>query len=154
MLARAASIAAARFPSKSVSSAQAGPHDLAEVFQMLGASMTFERNEEIYGEGESADYFYHVETGAVRTYKLLSDGRRQIGAFYLPGDFLGLEAGAEHAFSAEAIGNCTVRYAKRSSILTMSARDGVLSAELWAATAKSLRGAQEHMLLLGRKTAE
>lgn len=150
----AATIAVARFPSTTVPSAQAGPHDLAAAFKMLGASMSFERNEEIYGEGEPAEYFYQVATGAVRTYKLLSDGRRQIGAFYLPGDFLGLEAGAEHAFSAEAIGNCTVHYAKRSNILTMAARDGVLSADLWAATAKSLRGAQEHMLLLGRKTAE
>lgn len=154
MLNPASTIAIARFPSNSVSRVQAGPHDLAGVFEMLGASMTFERNEEIYGEGEPAEYFYQVATGAVRTYKLLSDGRRQIGAFYLPGDFLGLEAGAEHSFSAEAIGECTVRYAKRSSILAMAARDGVLSADLWAATAKSLRGAQEHMLLLGRKTAE
>ena len=154
MLNPASTIAIARFPSNSVSRVQAGPHDLSGVFEMLGASMTFERNEEIYGEGEPAEYFYQVATGAVRTYKLLSDGRRQIGAFYLPGDFLGLEAGAEHAFSAEAIGECTVRYAKRSSILAMAARDGALSADLWAATAKSLRGAQEHMMLLGRKTAE
>jgi CRP/FNR family nitrogen fixation transcriptional regulator len=154
MLDQVATIAVARFPSKSVSAPQAGPQDLAGVFHILGASMTFERNEEIYGEGEPAEYFYQVETGAVRTYKLLSDGRRQIGAFYLPGNFLGLEASAKYAFSAESIGDCTVRYAKRSSILTMAARDGMLSADLWAETAKSLRGAQEHMLLLGRKTAE
>ena len=41
--------------------------------------------------------------GAVRTSKLLSDGRRQIGAFYLPGDVFGLEAADHYAFSAEAI---------------------------------------------------
>ena len=52
---------------------------------------------------ESADYLYKVVSGTVRTYKVLTDGRRQIGAFYLPGDIFGLESGDEHDFSAEAI---------------------------------------------------
>ena len=42
----------------------------------------------------------------MRTYKVLNDGRRQIGAFYLPGDIFGLEIGDEHTFSAEAITDC------------------------------------------------
>ncbi len=47
--------------------------------------MTFARNAEIYGEGETAEFLYKVKSGTVRTYKVLADGRRQIGAFYLPG---------------------------------------------------------------------
>ena len=54
--------------------------------QVGGASMTFERNAEIFGESESADYVYKVLSGSVRAYKVLSDGRRQVTAFYLPGD--------------------------------------------------------------------
>ena len=45
----------------------------------------------IFGEAEPADYIYQVIEGAVRSHKLLSDGRRQIGAFHLPGDIFGLE---------------------------------------------------------------
>ena len=44
-----------------------------------------------------------VVSGSVRTYKILSDGRRQIGGFYLPGDIFGLEFADEHTLSAEAI---------------------------------------------------
>jgi CRP/FNR family transcriptional regulator, nitrogen fixation regulation protein len=44
-----------------------------------------------------------VTFGAVRSYKVLRDGRRQIAAFYLVNDFFGVEAGEEHPFSAEAI---------------------------------------------------
>jgi CRP/FNR family transcriptional regulator, nitrogen fixation regulation protein len=40
----------------------------------------------IFGEQEPADYIYQVVEGAVRTHKLLSEGRRQIGAFHVPGD--------------------------------------------------------------------
>ena len=43
---------------------------------------------EIFGEAEPADYIYQIVEGAVRSHKLLSDGRRQIGAFHLPGDIL------------------------------------------------------------------
>ena len=64
------------------------------MWQVGGASMTFERNAEIFGEGESADYVYKVLSGSVRAYKVLSDGRRQVTAFYLPGDVFGIESGA------------------------------------------------------------
>jgi CRP/FNR family transcriptional regulator, nitrogen fixation regulation protein len=58
---------------------------------LMGAPMRFSRNTEIYGEDEPADYLYQVISGAVRTYRMLDDGRRQIGAFYLPGDIFGVE---------------------------------------------------------------
>ena len=61
-------------------SASAKQHD--DPIEMLGAPMSFSRNTEIYGEGEPADYIYKVLRGAVRTYKILADGRRQIGGFH------------------------------------------------------------------------
>jgi CRP/FNR family nitrogen fixation transcriptional regulator len=58
--------------------------------ETTGSPMKFGANVEIFGEGEPAEYVYKVVTGAVRTYKILNDGRRQIGGFYLPGDVFGL----------------------------------------------------------------
>ncbi|MEJ2375518.1 MAG: cyclic nucleotide-binding domain-containing protein, partial [Pseudolabrys sp.] len=78
----------------------AKPVSLGSAIEMMGAAMPFSRNAEIYGENEPADYLYKVVSGAVRTYKVLNDGRRQIGSFYLPGDIFGLEVGDEHSFSA------------------------------------------------------
>jgi CRP/FNR family transcriptional regulator, nitrogen fixation regulation protein len=74
----------------------------------------YDKGTEIYGETEPADYIYQVVDGAVRSYKLLSDGRRQIGAFHLVGDIFGLENGAVHRFTAEAIVDTTVRLARRT----------------------------------------
>jgi CRP/FNR family nitrogen fixation transcriptional regulator len=70
--------------------------------------MPFARNSEIYGENEPAEYLYKVISGTVRTYKVLVDGRRQIGAFHAPGDVFGFESGEEHTFSAEAITDCKI----------------------------------------------
>jgi CRP/FNR family nitrogen fixation transcriptional regulator len=129
-------------------------HTLAGIFEMQGALMKVDRNVEIYGEEEPAEYLYQVVTGAVRTYKVLQDGRRQIGAFHLPGDVFGLEAGEEHSFSAEAVTDCTLRVARRTTIVAMAARDSDLANDLWQRTAEAFRRAQDHMLLLGRKNAE
>jgi CRP-like cAMP-binding protein len=129
-------------------------HTLAGVFAMQGALIKVERNVEIYGEEEPAEYLYQVVTGAVRTYKVLQDGRRQIGAFHLPGDVFGLEAGEAHSFSAEAVSDCTLRVARRTSIVALAARDSDLANDLWQRTAEAFRRAQDHMLLLGRKNAE
>jgi CRP/FNR family nitrogen fixation transcriptional regulator len=150
----AATVATARPRHANPAAAPSADHPLNAAFEMVGAPVNFERNVEIFGEEEPAEYLYQVVRGAVRTYKVLQDGRRQIGAFYLPGDVFGLEAGEAHAFSAEAIADSVVRVAKRSTIVAMAARDSEIAARLWAATARGLRNAQEHMLLLGRKNAE
>ena len=81
---------------------------------LVATKSFYESKEEIYGESEPAEYVYQVVRGAVRTYKLLNDGRRQIGAFHLPGDVFGLESGAEHRLTAEAIIETTVRVVKAS----------------------------------------
>src|SRR5580704_19054285 len=103
-----------------------GPVDL------MGAPMSFARNAEIYGESEPADYLYKVVSGTVRTYKVLTDGRRQIGGFYVPGDIFGLETGEEHSFSAEAITECRVLVIKRSLLVALAEREHDIGRQLWA----------------------
>jgi CRP/FNR family nitrogen fixation transcriptional regulator len=129
------------------------PRSLGNSVEMMGAPMPFSRNAEIYGENEPADYLYRVISGAVRTYKVLNDGRRQIGGFYLPGDIFGLECGEEHSFSAEAITECKVLVIKRSSLVSLAARDGEVARQLWTMTAGELQRAQDHIMLL-IKTAQ
>ena len=88
----------------------------AGTIELMGACLAFAANAEIYGENEPADYLYKVVSGTVRTYKVLVDGRRQVGAFHLPGDIFGLETGDEHTISAEAITDCKIIVIKRSTV--------------------------------------
>ena len=128
-------------------------HPLGGSIDLMGAAMSFARNVEIYGEDEPADYLYKVISGTVRTYKVLSDGRRQIGAFYLPGDIFGLEMGDEHTFSAEAICDSKVLVIKRSAVVGLAARDNEVARQLWTLTGRELRRVQDHIVLL-IKTAQ
>lgn len=125
-----------------------------DVLSTLGVVASYDRNAEIYGEDEAAEYVFVMLTGTVRICKLLGDGRRQIEAFCLPGDVFGWEATGNHRFSAEAVGECKVVRIKRSILFARAADDAELSHALWALTAAELHRAQDHLLVLGRKNAQ
>ena len=131
----------------------AASHELTDALDLMGAPMSFVRNAEIYGENEPAEYLYKLVSGSVRTSKILNDGRRQIGEFYMPGDIFGLEMGNDHSFSAEAITDAKVIVVKRSAVEALATRDNDVARQLWATTGRELQRMQEHILLL-IKTAQ
>src|SRR3954464_5051772 len=120
---------------------------------LVATEFSYGKEEEIYGEDEPSEYVYQVVRGAVRTYKLLSDGRRQIGAFHLPGDVFGLDFYPTHRLTAEAITDVTVRLVKRRNLEAAATTNVRVAHHLWTMTTGDLRHAEDHMLLLGRKTA-
>ena len=132
----------------------AGKDQPAGTIELMGALVPFARNTEIYGENEPADYLYKIVSGTVRTYKVLVDGRRQIGGFYLPGDMFGLETGDEHAFSAEAITDCKIIVIKRSAVVALAARDNEVARQMWELTARELQRVQDRILVLIKSAQE
>lgn len=74
------------------------------------------RDQEICGENQPADRIYQVVRGAVRSCRLLADGRRQICAFRLSGGIFGLENGATYRSTAEAIVATRLRVLRRHSL--------------------------------------
>ena len=127
---------------------------LAQTMQLMGAVMSYPRNTEIFGENEPAEYAYKIISGSVRTYKILSDGRRQIGGFYLPGDIFGLALGDEHAFSAEAVNDTKVLVVKRSALTNLANRDPAIGRELFDIASRELRRMQDRILLLVKSAQE
>lgn len=121
---------------------------------LIGVPMHFARNAEVYGEDEPADYLYQVVSGAVRTYRMLDDGRRQVVGFYLPGDIFGVEAGEVHLSSAEAISDSQVLVIKRSSLMTRAEREKDLARQLWTLTVRELQRVQQHSLVLIKNAEE
>jgi CRP/FNR family nitrogen fixation transcriptional regulator len=75
----------------------------------------------------------------VRRFKLLPDGRRQIGAFYFQDDIFGIEDGDVHRFTAEAPVDTKVSLTGTREVLKLVVR--------------SLEQVENHLLLLGRQTS-
>jgi CRP/FNR family nitrogen fixation transcriptional regulator len=142
-----------RFPAAVIMRGATALRPSGEAASTQGIARTLSKGDELFAEGDDADYFYQVVSGTIRTCKLLNDGRRQIDAFHLAGDIFGMESGGEHRFSAEALGPAKVIAYRRCALETLAARDPALGNQVVASTLRSLERAQEHMLLLGRKTA-
>jgi len=118
--------------------------------RLVGAMRSYDRDQEIFGEGEPADFIFKVASGAVRCFRILSDGRRQISDFYLPGEIFGVELDDEHRTAAEAVGEAALVIARRASVLGDEAANSVA---LWRKAAADLRRCRDHALTLGRRSA-
>ena len=121
---------------------------------ITGINVAYSRGTEVFGEDEPAENFYRVVSGAVCTYKILSDGRRQITGFYLPGEFFGLQYSDEYGFSAEAIKDARIVVIKKSTLLAAAGRDAAVSHRLLLLTALELIRVQNRVLLLAKSAQE
>ena len=132
-----------------LSSRSANPTSLIPAFpasQPTQPMSFFPADTEIYAQGERAGSYYQIEFGAVRVYRLLADGRRQISAFHLASETFGFEADQTHHFFADAIVGTGIRRVHFSA-------SSNISAELLHLAVRSLTKAQEHLLVLGRQNA-
>ena len=101
---------------------------------------------EIYGPGDEANGHFHIAFGAVRIYRLLADGRRQISAFHMAGESFGLESGDRHQFFAEAV--CATGLRKDRALPALESMQGLLQLAL-----VGMMRAQQHLLVVGRQNA-
>jgi CRP/FNR family nitrogen fixation transcriptional regulator len=116
-------------------------------------SYAYKEDGQIFAEGDPAEYLYQIIDGAVRKYKMLSDGRRQVVMFHLPGEVFGFEKESIRRFTAEAVVVTRVRFMKQRSLEATANRDLLLVHDLLNMMTSRLQHAEDHMLLLGRKNA-
>lgn len=122
---------------------------------MACASVTVnaEPGQALFHEGDTNPFIFNVVEGAVKLYRLLPDGRRQITGFLFKGDFLGLGARATAAFTAEALTPLSACRFRRNDFERLLAELPALEHRLVAMAGDELMAAQEQIVLLGRKTA-
>ena len=112
----------------------------------VGTVASYSDGQRIYSDGQRASRIYEVERGAVRVCHTLADGRRQILAFHLPGEWFGFEANNVHRFSAEAIGNTSLRGANLPG-------GADFPWSLFSPVLRNLALAEQHQLVIGRSCA-
>lgn len=125
---------------------------LTAALEQLGTRLTYDRDEEIYAQDDDVEMLFQVVRGVVRTSRLTADGRRQVGDFYYAGDLFGLEPGPLHRFGAEALTGCEVLAVRRGAVRA-AAGDAELDRAVLAATHAEMERLQDHVVMLGRKSA-
>lgn len=118
------------------------------------STMEVPPHQPIIDEGEPADYLFNVTGGAVKLYKLLPDGRRQITGFLFDGDFLGIAMNEKYAYGAEAVDKVSLCRFPRRKLEALLDEFPKLEKRLLGMASNELVQAQDQILLLGRKTAQ
>ncbi len=125
---------------------------LSNAFDHLGTRIQYAREAQVYGQDEPVERLYRIVRGVVRTTRFTVDGRRQVGDFYYAGDIFGLEPGPDHRFAAEALSDCEITVVRRSAVRAY-AGDAELDRAILEATREEMERLQDHVVVLGRKSA-
>jgi len=114
----------------------------------------FARNEEIFGEGEPSTSLYKLVSGYVRTFRMLNDGRRQIEAFYIPGDVFGLTLDDTNHVTAQAITRCKIELVSKRSVELFAVTEISVVRYLLALTGLELWRSNDHSRQLLKSAQE
>jgi CRP-like cAMP-binding protein len=131
------------------------PKELDFVSQFKSGELSVERGATILVEGMHSAHLFTVLTGWGFRYKLLSDGRRQIMNYILPGDLIGLQGGVmgEMEHSVEALSAVTLCVFERSKLDRIFERHPSLAYDLTWIAAREERILDENLLSIGRRSA-
>lgn len=106
-------------------------------------------------EGSSSPHLYTVLSGWAFRYKTLSDGRRQILNFAMPGDFLGLQSSifTEMQHSVESLTPMVLCVFPRERLWELYGEFPALAFDLTWIVARSERMLDENLLSVGQRSA-
>ncbi|WP_373622319.1 Crp/Fnr family transcriptional regulator [Methylobacterium sp. OAE515] len=136
----------------SVCAALTGPE--LERLEAVSQRIALDPRQILFAQDDRADAVYNVTEGTIRLSRLLPDGRRHVMGFALVGDFLGLALPERFTVTAEALSPVSLCRFDRRAFTALVEDVPHLLRRLHESAGYELTLAQDHMMLLGRRTAE
>jgi CRP/FNR family transcriptional regulator len=114
----------------------------------------WDKREYLFRAGNPVGAVYKVTSGIVAESRTLADGRRQIIAFFLPGDICGyLETDGRHAFDGEAITTAETCSFNRERFSAFVNRNHDVAEEMRRGLAERLKMVGTHLSVVGQLTS-
>ncbi|HLG49922.1 MAG TPA: Crp/Fnr family transcriptional regulator [Reyranella sp.] len=114
----------------------------------------WDKREYLFRAGSAVGAVFKVTSGIVAESRTLADGRRQIIAFFLPGDICGyLESDGRHAFDGEAITTAETCSFNRERFSAFVNRNNDVAEEMRRNLADRLKMAGAHLSVVGQLTS-
>lgn len=129
--------------------------ELAFVSTFKTGELSVDKGATVLVEGSHSAHLYTVLSGWAFRYKLLSDGRRQILNYVMPGDLIGLQGGLmeEMQHSVEALAPMLLCVFERDRMMTLFQNHPGLAFDLTWLAAREEQMLDENLLSVGRRTA-
>jgi CRP-like cAMP-binding protein len=115
---------------------------------------TLAPRQHVFLQGDDQSHVYIVRAGVVRLYTMLSNGRRQIIGFKSPGEYVALEYGSKHRYSAQAISATELRGVPTSVFYAAAANDPQFLLRLYNVVSASLSDAHDLVVTIAKRDAE
>lgn len=129
--------------------------ELAFVSRLKRGELTVDKGATVLAEGTRNPHLYTVLTGWGFRYKLMTDGRRQIVNYILPGDLVGLQGSlmGEMQHSVETLSPMLLCVFERSELMSLYREHPDLGYDVtWLASREECM-LDENLLSVGRRTA-
>ena len=144
-------------PLRSLALFRANTPEEVDLIQRLKQGMVALRaRETIIAEGQTDAPLYTLFSGWAFRYKTLSDGRRQILNFLLPGDFIGVQQKMTDALAhgVEALSDVRLCTFRRDALWELHRQAPSLGFDVTWLAAHEESLVDEHLLSVGRRSAE
>jgi CRP-like cAMP-binding protein len=116
-------------------------------------SRKLDPGQHLFHQGDDDRNIYKIESGLVRLYRVLNDGRRQIISFRFAGDILGFQGGTERHCSAEAVTSVRVRSLDKNNAYRRLRDEPELAPQLVSLMSQELENARDQIAVLNRRSA-
>ena len=107
----------------------------------------------VYRAGADADAVFIISDGGTKSFRDLPSGRRRIAAFLFSGDLFGLAEAGHYVNTVQAMTPLTVYRLDISELARAFEQDSGLELQFLCKTIHTLREAQHHTIIVGRKHA-
>ena len=123
---------------------------------MVKRGRPLHRGDHAFRTEDPCQSVFAVRSGAIKTYRIASDGEEQITGFHLPGELFGLTgiAGGSHQNGAIALETSAICEIPFDGIEPLSREIPSLQRHLFQLLSKTIGDDQQLILLLSKKTAE
>jgi CRP/FNR family transcriptional regulator len=108
----------------------------------------------LFFEGDDARHVFEITEGALRIFRIISDGRRVITGFVYEGDLVGMSLKGNYLYGAEAIVPTKIRRLTRRAFEIALAESDELRSQVFERVCDEMAAAQDQMVLLSCKNAE
>jgi len=120
----------------------------------IGITVTAASGQTIVVEGDPIEGWFRIASGAVRLSKSTPDGRRQVIDFLIAGESFGISSEEHYGYTVEAIARTTLVRHSRARLEAAIEAQPELARRLFGIACADLQRARQHLLLLGRKSAD
>jgi CRP/FNR family transcriptional regulator len=115
---------------------------------------SLQAGQSLFFEGDDAKHVFEMLEGALRIFRIISDGRRVITGFVYEGDLVGVSLKGNYLYGAEAIAPTKVRRLTRRMFDAAVLESDELRHQVFTRVCDEMAAAQDQMVLLSCKSAE